>query len=429
MVEDDEQGSATAGPTAEPTVAVEPTTVAEPTAAVEPVPENRHRARSIAATVLGVLTVVLLVVSTVAVWASSTVLRRDRVGAIVGDVLAEPEVQTALADRITTEVVDAIDLPNLVTQLLPTNLGRFGPAIASGVQEAVERALADVLGREQVQQLFVTIVEKAHDAAMQLLEGGGLIDGVTVEDGAVTLNLLPLIDDALAIVQRTGLLSNVDLPTLDRSGDPQEQIAALEQALGRDLPDDFGQVVVYQSESLANAQANLRLAQDMLVLAKRDLVLALIMFVVCAVATILLAVHRWRAAMLLGIGAAGAMVLLRSAVRMVVGTAPDLVAKPAAKTAVRVILEGATGSLMRVTAVLLLIGLVVTTVALLRRRQWRADLILVGAVAAGVAVPAAAGLSELTLFVGLVVGVAVPFAARWLLRTPTPQVTPAITAP
>ncbi|MFT3852212.1 MAG: hypothetical protein QM733_05680 [Ilumatobacteraceae bacterium] len=396
-------------------------------------PPERHRGRSTASAVLGVLTVLLLVVSTVAVWASATVLRRERAAAIVGDALAEPEVQAALADRITTEVANAIDLPSLVTQLLPSDLGRFGSMIAAGAQEAVERALTNLLGQEQVQQLLVTIVEKAHDAAMHLLEGGGFVDGVTVQNGVVTLNLLPLVDDALALVQKTGLLGSITLPTLDAAGDPQQQIAALEQALGRDLPDDFGQIVVYQSEALANAQANLQMAQDMLVAAKRYLVLALVLLVVCAVATILLAVQRWRAALLVGVGAAGAMVLLRAAVRMVVATAPDLVAKPAAKTAVRVILDSATGSLMRVAGVLLLVGLVVVAIGMMRRREWRADLILVVAVAAGVAVPAAAGLSIWSLLAGLVVGIVLPFVARWLLshapHTPEGGPTPPAAAP
>ena len=64
---------------------------------------------------------------------------------------------------------------------------------------------------------------------------------------------------------------------------------------------------------------------------------------------------------------------------------------------------------------MLLVGLAAAAIAVLRRRQWRADLVLVAAVAIGVSIPALAGLSIWSALIGLVVGIAVPFVARWLL--------------
>jgi hypothetical protein len=386
-------------------------------------PPERHRARSIVATVLGVLTVLVLVVSVVSVWARATVLRGDKVANLVGNAIEQPEVQAALADKITAEVVNAVDLQNRVTGLLPDQLDRFAPAIAAGAERAIDRALSDVLASDRVHDTVVTLVERAHALAMRLLEGNGLSHGVTIENGVVTLNLLPLIDLGLEAVQNIGLLTNVTLPELTADGDPQQQIAELSSAIGRPLPADFGQLVVYQSDRLANAQENLQTAQRMLVFAKRAVWLSVILFVVLAAATILVAARRWRAAIVLGIGTAGAMVLLRSAVRDVVSTAPDLAARPGAKAAIRVILEGATTGLLRVAGVMLLVGLVAAAVGIMRRRRWRADLILVAAVALGVAVPAAAGLTIWSLLAGLVVGIALPFVVNWLLPArPAPTV-------
>ena len=48
----------------------------------------------------------------------------------------------------------------------------------------------------------------------------GLLDGITVEDGAVTVNLLPLISRGLTFVQGLGLLDQLDVPELTRDGDP-----------------------------------------------------------------------------------------------------------------------------------------------------------------------------------------------------------------
>src|SRR4051794_25964030 len=192
---------------------------------VAPVPAQRHRARSIVASVLGVLTVLVLTVSVVAVWARTTVLDGEKVATLIGDALDQPEVQTALADKITVEVFAAVDVQNRVTELLPDQLQRFAPTITAGAQQAVERALSEVLGREKVNDLVVTMVERAHALAMKLLEGDGLSHGISVKDGVVTINLLPLIGVGLSAVQDIGLLSNVTLPDLSASDDPQQQIA------------------------------------------------------------------------------------------------------------------------------------------------------------------------------------------------------------
>ena len=55
---------------------------------------------------------------------------------------------------------------------------------------------------------------------MQLLSGDGLIDGITVEDGAVTVNMLPLVSRALTFVQGLGLLDQLEVPELTRVGRP-----------------------------------------------------------------------------------------------------------------------------------------------------------------------------------------------------------------
>ena len=131
-----------------------------------------------------------------------------------------------------------------------------------------------VLASPEVQEVIVTVVERAHRRAMDLLSGDGLVDGIDVSDGEVTVNLLPLIGRGVSQLQDLGLLTNLTMPDLSASGDPAEQVAALSETIGRDLPDDFGQLVVYQSESLAEAQTSLQNAQRMFAVAKRAAVAA-----------------------------------------------------------------------------------------------------------------------------------------------------------
>jgi hypothetical protein len=372
------------------------------------------RWRSVVAGILGVLAVIGVLASAVAVWARGTLFDSDRVAAVVGDALVEPEVDQALAQHVATQVFAAVDVDEVVADVLPASLSRLEPAIVGGIEGAVERGLTAAFGDERVQELLTDAVRRAHSAAMQLLQGDGLVDGVEVNDGEVTLNLLPLVGRGLTLVQDLGLLSGVELPDLTRAGDPTAQVAELETALGRDLPDDFGQLVVYRSDSVADAQASLESAQQALAFAKRALWVLLGVTVVLLALTVIVARNRWRAALLLGLGGIVAMVLARTAIHRVVDEAPDLVAQPGAKAAVTSIVGDVGTSLLRVMGVLLLIAAVVVALAVFRRHLQRADLVAVIAVLTGVAVIALVGLTIGSLIAGIVLAILAAIAlGRW----------------
>jgi hypothetical protein len=266
-----------------------------------------------------------------------------------------------------------------------------------------------------VHDAITTLVERAHRRAMQVLEGDGLADGVNVSGGEVSINLMPLIAQGLTALQSAGLIDDVMVPELSADGDPDEQAAALSAALGQDLPNDFGQLVVYRSDSVEQASESVQTAQRLLVLAERAMWLLVIASIVLVAATILVAARRWRATLVLALGTAAAMVLIRSTVREVVSGVSDLALAPGAKAAIRAIVGGASTSLMRLAGVLLLLGLIVVAGVVLRRRQWRADLVLVTAVLLGAVTVAVIGVGLWGLLAGIVVGIAVPLAARWLL--------------
>jgi hypothetical protein len=332
----------------------------------------------------------------------------------VGDALAEPEVEQALAEKVTEQVFAAVDVDALLSNLLPSTLDRLAPVMGAGLQEAVDRGLTQLFERPEIQELVTNLVRRAHAGVMRLLQGDGLVDGIAVVDGAVTLNLLPLVDRGLTRLQSFGLLSDVEVPELTADGDPQQQIADLEAALGRDLPDDFGQLVVYRSDRLADAQATVENAQRLLVVAKRALVVLLIATVFLIALTIVLARERWRAAMLLGLGAVVAMVVARTAVRRVRDDAPELVERPGAKAALGSILDGAASGLLRIFGIILLVGAVVALIAFFRRHRQRRDVVLIGAVLAGVIVVGLLGFSIWALLIGILAGVGVVFLLREL---------------
>ena len=329
---------------------------------------------------------------------------------------------------MTQEVFAAVDVETLLDDVLPSSLDRLAPVMTGGLQAAVDRGLTEAFENPEVQDLVINLVRRAHSAAMRLLQGDGLVDGITVVDGAVTLNLLPLLDRGLTRLQSFGLLSDVDLPDLTAEGDPQQQIAELESALGRDLPDDFGQLVVYESDRLSDAQASVESAQRALVLAKRALWVLLIATAALIALTIIIARNRWRAAMLLGLGTVAAIVIARTGVRRVRDDAPELVDRPGGKAALAAMLDGAASGLLRTFGLVLLAGAVVALIAFFVRDRQRSDLLLIAGIVAGAVVVGLLGLSVWSLLLGIVVGVAVPFVARqiWPVEdtTPTSPTTP-----
>jgi hypothetical protein len=375
--------------------------------------------RGIAAGVLGVLAIAVLIPTTIAVWAQATVFDSEEVASIVGDALAEPEVSAALADYVAEQVFAAVDVEAVVSEVLPDQLQRLAPVIASGARTAVDRGLATVLSDPDVQQVITDVVERAHQRALQLLEGDGLVDGITVVDGEVTVNMLPLIARGLTRLQGLGLFSDLQVPELTADGNPADQIAALEAATGRDLRDDFGQLVVYRSDTLADRQASLQNAQRTFAFAKRAVWLLVALTIVLVAFTIVVARNRWRAVLLLGLGGIVAMVFVRSAARRVVDDAPDLAARPGGRASISAIVEGASTGLLRLAGLLLIVAAVAVAMALLRRRWRRGDLVLVGAIVLGTVVVAVLGISIVSLLVGVGLAiVAVLLARRYLPEQP-----------
>jgi len=377
---------------------------------IEPTQEQAQgrtgRVRSISAGVLGVLAVVILLPATVAMWARATVFNSGKVGDAVANALAQPEVEDALAQWATDQIVTALDVETAVKNLVPDQLARLEPALSAGITQAVDRLMTRVMSDPRVQQVITDVAERAHARLVSLLEGGGLKDGIKVVNGQVTVNMLPLIGRGLGLLQNLGLFDNLVIPDMTADGDPAKQIAALEQATGRDLPDDFGQLVVYQSQALANAQSSLQDAQRAVILAKRAVWLLAALTVISIAGAIGFARQRWRALLWLSLGFVGAMIVLRTAVRRVNQDAPSLAAKPGGQAAIDSIVNDLSVGLMRLAGVIVVIGALAMLFALFRRHWLQSDLVLVGAVLIGVVLLAIAGFSLGALLLAVVFSIA-----------------------
>ena len=210
----------------------------------------------------------------------------------------------------------------------------------------------------------------------------------------------------------------MQLPELTRDGDPDEQIAALSEALGRDLRPDFGQVVVYQGDQIAKATEALDQAQRAVAIGLRAVWVLVALTVVLVAATLLLARERWHALFGLSLALVAMMVVLRTIIHRVVDEAPDLASRPAGASTIAIVLDGLTAGLLRLCAVLIVIGGICVVLSIVRRQTQRGDIEVAAAVAIGVLVVAVLGISIVSLLLGIVAAIATVVISRRFIGGP-----------
>jgi hypothetical protein len=356
----------------------------------------RHRMRRTATAVLAVLTVLALVATTVAVWTTRTGFQTDRFMTVVEPVLESPEVADALSVRLTDEVVTALDLETRLDarlselgaglseglgaalDLTPAQRARIetlplpqlqdlAAPIASGLEARIGTRIDQFVRTPEFQRLLVEGTQLAHTKGVALLRGDfEELPNVEVEAGEVRLNLVPVIAGVLEDLVDQGLatIGIEEIPFIDPFADPEASIARLSDALGTDLPTDFGQLTVMSEAELVELQ-DAASAADQLVW-----VLLLTSIALLAL-TVAVAPRRRRALVQLSLGTAAGLVvtmaLLRTTQDEVAGTAVT----PRGRDALALLADATLDSLRSAMLVVLVGALLVAAVAhVLGRPVW-----------------------------------------------------------
>jgi hypothetical protein len=168
-------------------------------------PGGRQRWRTIVAVLLIVVACVLAPLSVVAIWTRNQVTNTDRYVATVSPLARDPAIQAALADQITAQVFNYIDVKGLTTQAaqalasrgtLPPQvadqLQALAVPIANGVQSFTRDQVGKVVASDAFADAWVQANRAAHAELVKALtgEGGG---AVTVENDTVSVNLAAFI--------------------------------------------------------------------------------------------------------------------------------------------------------------------------------------------------------------------------------------------
>ena len=176
---------------------------------------RRNPARSGAAGVLVLVVSVLLPLTLAARWADDTVADTDGYVAVADEVVADPAVQAALADQLTTQVVG---------QVPATGVG----TVDTGVRGIVEGAVQQAVASDTFASVWSQANRTAHSTVLALLQGE--TSRVTLDDsGQVVLELGAVADAVTARIVESGLVSADAIPTFDTSV-PLFQSSALDDA-------------------------------------------------------------------------------------------------------------------------------------------------------------------------------------------------------
>jgi hypothetical protein len=231
--------------------------------------------------------------------------------------------------------------------------GPLTTAVKGFVRDQVEKVVAS----DAFKTFWVAANRFVHTQVLAILRGEG--DTVSVREGKVLLNLLPLVNLALGSIQTVAsdlVGRDVTLPQITEGEVPSASIAKLEQALGIDLPDAYGQIVVYDSEDLAALQ-------QLLYAFERLLLLLLLLIPILVAASLWVSTRRRRTLIQLTVGAAVGLVIIR---RIAIIARDRLFERVDTQRfpSVRVLTDELMASLFRYTAILLAIVVVTALIAL-----------------------------------------------------------------
>jgi CheY-like chemotaxis protein len=328
---------------------------------------------------LAVLTVLSIVLGTAAVWAHQTLLNTDRWVKTVGPLGADPAVTAALQVQISNQVFAILPAQELIAEALPERSRFLAGPLTNAIKGFVNDQVGNLLASPQFQQAWVEANRVVHTQVVAVLRGDTAV--VQTRNGQVVLNLLPVINQALSRLEQLAsdlIGKDVNLPTITNGEVPEAARAKLSSALGVQLPADFGEIVVFQSDRLQSAQDAVRLF-DRLVVA--IVVLALVLLV----ATFWLSRSRRRTLLQVTIGVMLGLVVLRRLTMRGEQELVDMAKVDVNRGAVQAVTDQVLAGFFSLTRLLILVGLAIVLLALvtgpyrwavaLRRRVvelWRA---------------------------------------------------------
>lgn len=251
-------------------------------------PPSRHMVRRIVAVVLLVVSCLTFLTGGIGIWASRSLLDTDVWVDHVGPLIDDPDVQSAISAEITSETMKLVDPKALFQEVLPER----GQVLAIPLSSAVEGFVGDqvdkVVTGDRFARIWVRVNERAHSTAVAVLRGES--DAVQTNGDTVTLSLVPAINEVLARISKASpelFGRTVNIPDVQIDEIPASAIDKINQAFGTDLPDDFGQITIYDGGQLKEVQ-------DAIALFDQIVWVSVVLFIASTIGAMAVSVNRRR---------------------------------------------------------------------------------------------------------------------------------------
>jgi hypothetical protein len=400
------------------------------TAPSAPKPVSRHRLRRTIAAILAVLSGLMVTVGVTSVWLHKTTYQTDEWVSTVGPLAKDARVQAALAVWATQEITQLVDTKQIFDDYLPPKAQVLAGPLSTAVDSFITQAAQRFFSSDAFVRIWVAANKDAHQNIVDVLQGK---HALSIKDGKVQLDLLPLVDTVLAKVNdSTGgrFASQIgDITNLT----PDQARAKLSSALGRPIPDDFGTITVFEKQQLSTVQKAAELFNDA--------VYAIVILALLLIAgAFIVAPDRRRIAIWVGLSAAGFLVLFRSIARISGRQVVKQIVIPVNRDAAQAVVSRVLASYLDVTVIAVFIGLVIAVIAFLAGpgryavgiRNWfsgssllreHVGIVQIAILVLGLAYVALASLTFGKFFLAALIVGALEFALWQLRRTSAPAST------
>lgn len=315
-----------------------------------------RRTRTVGSWVTAVIAILITSLALLTIWTFRTLNNPDLFVERVGSVIEEPEVAAAVGEVAAEVLVTELDLQQRLSEALPEPLALAAAPITNAAQGYLAEGATRLVETEGFQAAWDDALRAGHKLTIGVLSG---TDTTVVDntDGVIVLNLTPVINELVA--EGADFLSellgrDIGAPTVS-SDDIDAAVDALASELNVDLPDDFGQIVLFQSDDLAASQRAYQAAETAAWLAP----LAALLLIALA---LVVAVDRLRVFLAILVGTALTMMLVAIATQPLQTSIVNAAAASGLDGAVQAGFESVLSSLRTGILVVVFIGFVAAVV-------------------------------------------------------------------
>ncbi len=137
--------------------------------------------------VLIVLATIIGIVSAFALWGKRQLLETETFKQTSGELIQDEQIQTAVADFITTSLFTNVDVEERLTKRLPPEFAPLAGPLTGALRGLVDRLALRALEQPRVQAIWEDAIGAAHERLIALIEDRG--EFVSTGGGVVTVDL------------------------------------------------------------------------------------------------------------------------------------------------------------------------------------------------------------------------------------------------